>query len=555
MKPDPKSVRARNERVREAHSQFTQGRISRREFLRFSSMVGGGALALSLLSPLERYQLRQAKRLAAQDMAPQRGGVLSNALGIDTNRFDDPARLNLVFPSNYVRQVCDYLVTLDTDLNLQPGLATEWLPSEDGLTWTLKLREGVTFNHGKVFNADDVVFTLSRLIDPETSSGFLGAAPFIEGIEKVDDYTVNIVTNRVAADFIYTLFLYQAAVLPADWPGDFFANPWGTGPFTISEFVPGEFIRFQARDDYWAVGADGQPLPYLDGAEFVSFPDELARISALQEGALHLAPASITLIEQYEALEGFDFVTVQTGNLHIVVMKYNEEPWTDPRVREAMKLVVDRQNYIDTLYLGYAIAADDHPIAPGIYPLAPEDQTPRQQDYEQARALLAEAGYPDGLDLTTLYIDPGSDGGFAENFAVFMAAQAEPAGIRLDLQPTPDYWSIWLDDWGPMHIGISNWAQKNTASEMLNLAYRTDAVWNETHWSNETFDNLLAEFDRTLDQEARRGQLKQLTDILSDEGPIVIPGFRQDFAVKDQSLHYKLHPQAYVWLGDAWFEQ
>ncbi|MCZ7543528.1 MAG: ABC transporter substrate-binding protein [Anaerolineae bacterium] len=166
MKPDPKSVRARNERVREAHSQFTQGRISRREFLRFSSMVGGGALALSLLSPLERYQLRQAKRLAAQDMTPQRGGVLSNALGIDTNRFDDPARLNLVFPSNYVRQVCDYLVTLDTDLNLQPGLATEWLPSEDGLTWTLKLREGVTFNHGKVFNADDVVFTLSRLIDP-----------------------------------------------------------------------------------------------------------------------------------------------------------------------------------------------------------------------------------------------------------------------------------------------------------------------------------------------------------------------------------------------------
>jgi peptide/nickel transport system substrate-binding protein len=514
-------------------------------------MLGGSTLAMSLLPPMERTQLLRPR----SRQAPRRGGTVTNALSTDTSRYDDPARLNLVFPSNYVRQVCDWLVTLDTDLNLTPSLATDWTPSEDGLTWTLKLREGVKFNHGKDFNADDVVFTINRLIDPETASGFAAAANMVTGAEKIDDLTVNIHTNRVSADFIYTLFLYQAAVLPADWPGDFFSNPWGTGPFTISELTPGEFVRFKARDDYWMKGEDGDPLPYLDEVQFISFPDELARLSALQEGSLLLGPASVELKEEYEALEDYEFVAVQTGNLHIAVMHYNEAPWTDPNVREAFKLLVDRQNYADTIYQGFAIAADDHPIAPGMYPLAPTEQNPRQQDYEKARQLLADAGYPDGLDLKAYYIDAASDGGFAEAFAIFMASQAEPGGVRIELQPTPDYWNIWLDDWGENTLGISNWAQKNTASEMFNLAYRTGASWNESHWSNPDFDTLLEEFDRTLDQEVRRGQLKQLTEILRNDGSILIPGFRQDFAARYKKLHYKLHPQAYVWMGDAWLEE
>lgn len=540
--------RANRERIREAHFQYTQNRISRREFLRFASTIGAGAVAFSMLTPLEQAQAR----LARQDMTPQRGGTLYNALGIDTRRFDDPARLDSVFVSNYVRQVCDYLVVLDADLTLQPSLATSWTPSEDGLTWTVTLREGVTFNNGKPFNADDVVFTFSRLIDPDTASGWAGAANYVTGVEKVDDFTVNFHTERVVADFIYTLFLYHAAILPADWPGDFFSNPVGTGPFTIEEFVPGEYIRFVRRPDYWQMGADGDSLPYLDAVEFVNYGDEAARFSALQENSLHLAPASITLQDQYLALPNHSFETVQTGNLHIGIMKANEDPWTNPNVVEAMKLAVDRQAYADTLYLGYAIAGDDHPIAPGIYPLAPTDQTARRQDYEQARALLAEAGYPDGLDLTVDYIDRDSDGGFAEDFAQLLVSQYEPAGIRLTLAPNPDFWTTWLDDWGPMHFGVSNWAQKNTASEMFNLAYYSEGVWNESHWNNPEFDTLLQEFDRELDQEVRRGQLAQLTELISNEGTILIPGFRQDGAVVANDVHYRLHPQAFVWMGDAW---
>lgn len=546
----PKAVKANQERVREAHFQYTQNRISRREFLRFASTIGASAMAISLLPPRERLLAHPAR--LAQDMAPVRGGTIYSALGIDTRRFDDPARLDMVFVSNYVRQICDYLVVLDPDLNLQPSLATSWMPSEDGKTWTVKLREGVRFNHGKDFNADDVVFTFERLLDPNNSSGWAGAANYVTGVEKVDDFTVNFFTNRVVGDFIYTLFLYHAAILPSDWPGDFFTNPWGTGPFTIDEHVPDEYIRFKRREDYWQMGADGKSLPYLDAVEFISYPDEAARFSAMQEGSLHMGPASITLRDQYLTLPNHDFQTVQTGNLHIGIMKFNEEPWTNPNVVEAMKLAVDRKAYADTLYLGFAIEGDDHPIAPGMYPLAPANQTARQQDYDKAKALLAEAGYPNGLDLTVDYIDPGSDGGFAEGFAQFLVGQMEPAGIRLTLAPNPDFWTTWLDDWGPNHFGVSNWAQKNTASEMLNLAYYSKGVWNESHWNNPEFDALLEAFDSELDQEKRRGQLEQLTNLISDQASVLIPGFRQDAAAIARNVHYRLHAQAYVWMGDAW---
>ncbi|MHB8627405.1 MAG: ABC transporter substrate-binding protein [Aggregatilineales bacterium] len=551
-KPDPQSIKARNDHVQEAHFQYTQKRISRRDFLRFASALGGGAIALGMLSPLERLQVAQARSLFAGD-TPQRGGTLHNALGTDAKtRFDDPAKLNGIFPSNNIRQVCDYLVVLDPTLTLQPSLATAWTPSKDGLTWTVTLRQGVKFNHGKTFNADDVVFTFKRLLDKTIASGWAGAANYVSGVEKVDDNTVNFHTNRVAADFIYSLFLYHAAVLPADWPGDFIAHPWGTGPFTLDQFTAGELVRFKARTDYWKNGADGKPLPYLDTLEFDYYTDDAARFSAFQEGSLDMGPANVTLKDQYAPLTDYNFMTVQTGNLDNIVMQFNVDPWTKPQMRQAMKLIVDRAAYVKTRFAGFAIAGDDQPIAPGMYPLAPSSRTPGIQDYAQAKALLAQAGFPNGIDLTATYIDKASDGGFTDQWAQFLVGQAAPAGIRLTLKPDPHYWDTWLKDWGTNTIGLSNWGQKNTASEMFNLAYYSKGIWNETHWVNSDFDALLVKFDSTLDEATRKGQLAQLCDLLSTQGSVMIPGWRQDAAMLRKTIHYTLHPQAFDWFGDLW---
>ena len=554
-KPDPKSIKARYNHVQEAHFQFTKKRISRRDFLRFASSLGAGAMALGMLSPLERLQVAAAKPLFAQDIAPQRGGNIYSALGSNAkDRFDDPAKLQNVFVSNNIRQICDYLVVLDYTLTLQPSLATAWTPSADGLTWTVTLRQGVKFNHGKDFNADDVVFTFKRLLDPATASGWAGAANYVTGVEKVDDYTVNFHTNRVAADFIYSLFLYHAAILPADWPGDFIANPWGTGPFTLDEFTSGELVRFKRREDYWQMGADGKSLPYLDTLEFDSYPDPNAIFSALQEGSLDMGPANVTLKDQYAPLTDYNFLTVQTGNLDDIVMQFNQEPWTKPQMREAIKLMVDREAYVNTRFAGYAIPADDQPIAPGMYPLAPSSRTAPKLDIEKVKSLLAEAGYPDGIDLTVGYIDKASDGGYTDQFAQFLVGQGEAVGIRLTLKPDPNYFNTWLDDWGPNMLGLDNWAQKNTASEMFNLAYYSKGIWNESHWVNSDFDALLEKFDSTLDEASRKDQLVQLSDLLSTQGSVMIPAWRQDAAMINKKIHYNLHPQAFNWFGDAWVE-
>jgi peptide/nickel transport system substrate-binding protein len=128
----------------------------------------------------------------------------------------------------------------------------------------------------------------------------------------------------------------------------------------------------------------------------------------------------------------------------------------------------------------------------------------------------------------------------------------EPAGIRVTLQPDPAFWDTWLSDWGPFNLGASNWSQKNTASEMLNLAYRSDGVWNETHWNNPEFDALLTAFDSSLDAAEREGQLAQMTELISNEGAVMIPAFRQDATAMDSRVHYQIHPQSFVWTGDAW---
>lgn len=554
-KPDPKSINTRRNHIQEAHLQYTQKQISRRDFLRFASALGAGAMALGMLSPLDRLQVAQAKGLYAQSATPKRGGTVHNALGVDTKtRFDDPAKLNGIFPSNNIRQICDYLVVLDPTLTLQPSLATSWMPSADGMTWTVKLREGVKFNHGKTFGADDVVFTFTRLLDKATASGWAGAANYVTGVEKVDANTVNFHTNRVAADFIYTLFLYHAAILPADWPGDFIKNPWGTGPFTLDKFSAGELVSFKARKDYWQNGTDGKPLPYIDVLEFDYYADMTASFNALQEGSLDMASADVTLKDQYTALTAYNFMTVQTGNLDDIVMQFNVDPWTKPEMRQAMKLIIDRQAYADTRFAGFAIPADDQPIAPGMYPLAPSSRTAPKQDYDMAKQLLAKAGFPNGIDITATYIDKASDGGYTDKFAQFLVGQAAPAGIRITLKPDPHYWDTWLKDWGPNTIGLSNWGQKNTASEMFNLAYYSKGIWNESHWVNNDFDTLLKKFDSTLDEATRKTQLVQLCDLISKEGSVVIPAWRQDAAMLRKTIHYTLHPQAFDWFGNIWTE-
>lgn len=567
----------RDERVMDAYLDMLKGKITRREFVRYASVMGASLAALGIAScttptpaaapeTIEKTVVvekqvevtKEVEKIITATPEPtltggiKRGGTLLSSFFFSTERFTDPAIINNYFVSNTLRQVCDYMVRVDNNMIVQPALATEWVPSEDGLLWTLKLRKGVKFNHGKDFNADDVLFTFNRLIDPATASGFTGIANYLEpgSIEKVDDFTVTFACTRAVGDFPYHLFAYMAAVLPADWGGDFYEQPWGTGPFTIKEFRPDERIIFEARKDYWDIGADGSPMPYIDTLEIRNYPDDAAYLDALQSGEILLSGISTAVLPEVLKMENVQPTYFQSGGFFNGVLHTDEKPFDDPRVRNALKLAVDRNKWCQSVYLGYAIPGNDTPIAP-IYADAP-DIPPTAQDIEQAKALLAEAGYPNGLKLTAKFINDD----LTTNTATWLAASAKEAGFDITLEPDPEYWQHWLDQWGPNVIGVSNWGMRSTPSEYFNIAYASTAVWNETHWKNAEFDSKLAEYDAELDAAKRTSLLADLCNLIKEDGGLLTAGHYQVLYAKSHKLkNFEMNPMGFTYYGNCWIDE
>jgi peptide/nickel transport system substrate-binding protein len=578
MKYLDRNKRIRNERVLEAYGQMKQGRITRKEFLQFASLMGASLAALGLgacaapqatLTPevIEKTVVvekevqvevtKEVEKIVVATPEPtavggvKRGGALNSQFFYSTERFNDPAIISNYFVSNTLRQVCEYMVYVDQDMVVKPALATAWTPSPDGLMWDIELRQGVKFNHGKVFNADDVVFTFERLVDPATGSGFTGIANYLKpgSIEKVDDYHVRFNCDRAVGDFAYHLYSYMAAVLPTDWGGDFYEQPWGTGPFTIKEFRPDERIIFQRREDYWDMGVDGKPLPYLDQLELRNYPDDASYLDALSKGEIHLTGISMATMPQVIGMEGINPNYFQSGGFFNAVLHVNEPPFDDVRVREALKLAVDRNQWVQAVYFGYAIPGNDTPLAP-IYDQAP-DIPPTAQDIEKAKALLAEAGYPNGIDLVAHFINDD----LSTQSATWLAASAEAAGFRIKLEPNPEYWQTWLADWGPNKFGVSNWGMRSTPSEYFNIAYQSSAVWNETHWNNPTFDEKLAAYDSSVDAAERKQLLVDLCTLIKEDGGLLTAGHYKVLYAKADSLQgVEINPLGFTNYARAWLD-
>lgn len=572
-----KDKRIRDDMVREAYHQMLQNKITRRDFLRYASVMGASLVALGLggcgtptqqastLAPevIEKTVMvekevevtKVVEKLITATPEPtvpggvKRGGTMNSQFFYSTERFNDPAIISNYFVSNTLRQVCEYMVYVDQNMVVQPALATNWTPSADGKVWDIELRQGVKFNHGKTFTADDVVFTFERLVNPDTASGFTGIANYLKpgSIEKVDDYHVKFHCDRAVGDFPYHLFSYMAAVLPNDWGGDFYKEPWGTGPFTIKEFRPDERIVFQRREDYWDIGVDGKPLPYLDGLEIRNYPDDASYLDALNKGEIHLTGISMATMPQVLGMENIKPTYYQSGGFFNAVIHVNEKPFDDVRVRQALKIAVDRSKWVQAVYMGYAIPGNDTPLAP-IYDMVP-DIPPTEQDIEKAKALLAEAGYPNGLDITAQFINDE----LSTQSATWLAASAEAAGFRITLQPNPEYWQTWLDDWGPNVIGVSNWGMRSTPSEYFNIAYQSSAAWNETHWKNPTFDEKLAQYDAEVDPAKRKDLLKDLCTLIKEDGGLLVAGhYKVLYAQSDFLKGVEINPVGFTCYTRSW---
>src|SRR5262245_41248464 len=316
--------------------------------------------------------------------------------------------------------------------NFEPYLAETAEPNADGTVWQIKLRAGVTTHNGKTLTADDAIWSIQQVGDVEAGNYGSPFGNFMDletGLKKVDDLTFEMHLNQPVGDIGSIARDTSSIVAPMDWNADP-AKPVGTGPFKFESFTPGERSLFSRNENYWV----GEGKPYLDELEIISILDPAARANALIAG-------------EVDAVENFDFLQAQQlqGNPAVTLLsapsewtipfmtRFDMDPFKDNKVRQAFKFAIDRQATIDSAFFGFGDIGNDQfgKNGPPIYYNSELPQ--REYDPERAKSLLADAGFPDGLDVTlTLSPACGCQGPEGVNTLAAQAfqQQAKAAGIN-----------------------------------------------------------------------------------------------------------------------------
>jgi peptide/nickel transport system substrate-binding protein len=548
--------------IPEAYDKMTAGRISRREFLRMATLLGLSAGAATIAAcgpaapasaPAESGSEAEAGSEAASG-GIQRGGTLTKAALLQL--LDHPARLSWTEGANVVRQICEYLTETGADNITRPYLLDRWEASADVKTWDLYLKQGVTFNNGDELTADDVMFTFSQWMDEDIGSSMLGLISYwggMQNVEKVDDYHIRLNLETPNIGVPEHLFHYPGAILHRNFEGDIIKQPLGTGAFLLEEYAEGERAVLKARPDYWRMGEDGNPLPYLDEIIYVSI-DRDAAVAALQSGQVDsMYDPRPSDWQALQGVPGLGVYPVSTAQCLLTRVRVDLEPWDDVRVRTALKLAQDRAKNLQLSYFNEGELSIDAHIAP-VHPAYCEKPIPEYQP-EEARKLLEEYAAEKGIELPLKVTLATKNDQNEPELAQALKQTAEAAGfdITLDITEPSGYW----DRWTEVDLGITSWTHRPLDTMVLPLAYTEEAIgnWNETRWVDTEFEELLRQAEATLDVEARREIMCQLEQIMQDRGPIANSFWKNVWNITHEKFQgISGHPTAYDLLYEVWID-
>jgi peptide/nickel transport system substrate-binding protein len=403
------------------------------------------------------------------------------------------------------------LVRFDDQGKPESDLAESWSPSADMKEWTFKLRQGVKFHDGTDFDADDVTALLARIKDPVVESPLAATLSIVDSVTKVDNSTVKFSLASPYADFPILLADFRLKMVPAGSEATIAKTGIGTGPFKLVSANSEGTSVFERFDGYWEGPAK------VDRIEIISIPDAQARVQAMQTGQVDwLASVNAQQAALFEKDPEFQVVPFSSGDWKGIAFDFTQEPFNNSKVRKALRIVADREAMM-TLVLGPnggTISCDN--------PVAPDDQYRLAMqcppDVQGAKALLREAGYPDGIDLTvtTSEMDP-----HWVQMAEVYQQQAAEAGIRVDIKSAPAD-GYWTDVWMKQPAFLSWWGSR-PADQILNEAYRSGASWNESHFANAAFDAKLDQARMASTFDERRALYGELQNMLYEDGSTLIP--------------------------------
>ena len=364
-------------------------------------------------------------------------------------------------------------------------------PNADGSVWQVKLRDGMLWHDGKPVIADDVVYSMERIVDPKdpktAAASLSGLKP--GGTEKTGDLTVEFRLETPNVLLPEGLAFRGSQVVPVGFDPK---NPIGSGPFKMVDFKPGQQFVFAPFADYYG-GA-----PYVDSLTVIEFADDTARINALNSGqiqAMSQLPKSQAKV--MEATSGLALLNAETGAWRPFCMRIDVKPYSDVRVRQALRLIADRQQMIDQAYSGLGAVGNDMYAR---YDPGTPDVPQRMQDIEQAKSLLKQAGYDNNLTVEFVTSAEALGGDEVAAAQVF-AEQAKAAGVTVKIKKT-DSATFYGKDYLSWPFSGDFWNTRNYLAQAGQCAM-PGAPYNETHWENAEWLAIVKKAFATVDDTAR----------------------------------------------------
>ncbi len=399
------------------------------------------------------------------------------------------------------------------EIGYDEGLA-ESVEAKAADTYIITIRDGIEFHNGKTLTADDVVYSFQRLIDKD-----LGLSPALQtllepsGITKLDGRTVQIQLTQAVVTFLDAIAQYATGIVPVGYTRED-PEQVGTGPFKLTSFTPGSESVHEKFANYWKPGK-----PYLDAVNIIDFADATALVNALLSGQVDvIADVPFAQVSTIESASNYKILESQAGSYLPITMAIDQAPFDDVRVRQAMRLIVDRDEMVERVLSGYGRVANDlySPFDAGYAGDLPQ----RVQDIDAAKALLQDAGQ---ADLTIDLFAPNDTAGLAEMAAVF-ADQAKAAGVTVNVQVLgSEYWG---DEYTKRTFATSFWNTKPYLTQVAAGSLKT-STYPETHWPPEgsSFTDDYNEALATVDPEARYKIMHKMQEEQYEAGGDIIAFF------------------------------
>lgn len=487
---------------------YQQNKISRRQFL-------AGLSALGLTAAVSPAMLSGTARAAT----PKKGGrMIMGCTGGSTTDSMDPATFTSNMNQNLNWQIRNNLVEINHKLEPIPELAESWGSTPDAKKWTFKLRKGIEFHNGKTMTAEDVIFSINHHLGEDSKSAAKGYLMNIKDIRADGKYEVIFELTGGSADFPFILGDYHLSICPAGTKGQEFEKGVGTGGYILQDWEPGVRAFATRNPNYWKEGR-----AHFDEVETLSITDTSARTNALKTGQInYMDRVELKTVHLMKKMPGIN-VDATTATAHYTIpMLVDQKPYNDNNVRMALKLAIDREALLEQVLRGYGELGNDHPIAP-VNRYYAKNLEQRQYDPDKARFYMKKAGMLDHQ--FNLHAADAAFAG-AVDAAIMIKEQAKKAGININVvrEPSDGYWSnVWMKkEWCMCY-----WGGRPTEDMMFSVAYAEGAPWNDTHWVNKRFNELLVAARAELDTDKRRKMYVEMQEICRNDGGTVVPMYNQ----------------------------